>query len=375
MTFEKQKTAIIGTGMISPVYFNRLQRLNIIDLVACADIRTERAVASAEKFGVVAKTNEEIFADPDIKLVINTTYPLSHYEVAKAALLAGKHVYTEKMVAESVEQMDELIALAEEKGLYFGGAPDTFLCGAAQTARQLIDAGVIGTPTVAEAFLSRSYHHERNYTSDYKRFAFCRHGGIIFDMGSYYLSELVFLLGSIDKVFGFAQTRDADRKYQNPKCPLFGEDMTVETPNNVTGSLLFKNGTIATITMSSEAGTSSNRFVIHGTDGMIDLGDPNQFSGEIKVYNKAGKESIIQTNFAFFGEDFRGLGAADAMYALKNGRKPRCSGELSRHVLEAALGICESGENGTVYEMRTTCERPEPFKPGYTEYPELVLDI
>lgn len=375
MKLKKQSVAVIGCGMISPVYLNNLKHFNITELCACSDIIEDRTKERAKEYGIKASYNKEIFSDSDIKMIVNTTYPLSHYEIAKQALLSGKHVYTEKMVCETVEQMDELIDLADKKGLYFGGAPDTFLDASSQLARQVIDAGLIGTPTVAQAFLSRSYHHERFYTGDYKRFAFCRHGGIIFDMGAYYLTELIFLLGSITQVNGFAQIRDAERKYLNPKCPLYGDDMTVESWNNITGSLKFSSGVLAAFTMTSEGGAGSNRFVIHGTDGMIDLGDPNNFQGSIKIINKKGEESILHSPFGFGTGDWRGLGAADALYAIKNRRKPRCSGELCRHVLEAALGICESSESGKTYTMRTKCERPEPFKAGYTEYPELVLDL
>ncbi len=184
----KIRVALIGCGMISDIYCQNLTKMDIFDFVGVSDLIPERAQKRAEQYGVRAMTNEQIFADPSISLVINTTYPLSHYEVARQALLAGKHVYTEKMICETMEQANELQALAQEKGLYCGGAPDTFLSGAFQVARGLIDAGMIGTPTMVEIFLARSYHHERYYTGDEKRFAFCRHGGILFDMGAYYLS-------------------------------------------------------------------------------------------------------------------------------------------------------------------------------------------
>jgi predicted dehydrogenase len=277
------------------------------------------------------------------------------------------------MVCETVAQMDELMALAAERNLFFGGAPDTFLGGGAQLARVLLDSGLLGKPTMVSAFLSRSYHHERFYQGDYKRFAFCRHGGIIFDMGAYYLSELVFLLGGIAAVTGFSEIRDPDRTYSHPNCPLYGTPMTVETPNNVTGSLLFANGVMGQITMTSEGGCTSNRFVIHCTDGMIDLGDPNEYGESVRIVNKAGVESVIATPFAYTKGNNRGLGVLDAIYARRLGRTPRTDGALCRHVLEAALGICQSAEDGMTYRMKTTATRPQPLLPGYTEYPELVF--
>lgn len=369
----KTRVALIGCGMISKTYLTNLKSYDAVELVGCSDIIEERAVQRAEQFGIRKMTNEEILRDPSIEWVVNTTYPLSHYEVARAALEAGKNVYTEKMVCETVEQMDELMALAAERDLFFGGAPDTFLGGGAQLARVLLDSGLLGKPTMVSAFLSRSYHHERFYQGDYKRFAFCRHGGIIFDMGAYYLSELVFLLGGIAAVTGFSEIRDPDRTYSHPNCPLYGTPMTVETPNNVTGSLLFANGVMGQITMTSEGGCTANRFVIHCTDGMIDLGDPNEYGESVRIVNKAGVESVIATPFAYTKGNNRGLGVLDAIYARRLGRAPRTDGTLCRHVLEAALGICRSAEESVTYRMKTTAARPQPLTPGYTEYPELVF--
>lgn len=373
MTYRKFRVALVGSGMISAVYLKNLKKFDMVDLVGCSDIIPARAKARAEEFGIRAMTNEEIWADPSIDLVVNTTYPLAHYTVARAALESGKHVYTEKLMCETMQQAEELAALAKARGLFCGGAPDTFLGGSMQLARQLVDGGLIGTPTMLDAFLSRSYHHERYYTGDEKRFAFCRHGGILFDMGAYYLTSAVFLLGGLDKVCGFVQTRDPNRVYENPNSPLCGQPMTVETHNQAGGTLLFCSGAMGHLTVTSEGGAGANRFVLHGTEGKLDLGDPNEYESRIRYYNKKGEESVIATPFAYTGDNYRGLGVADAIYALQSGRPARCNGSLTTHVLEAALGIVQSSETGMTYQMKTTVTRPAPFLPGYTEYPELVL--
>ena len=148
---QKMKTALIGSGMISGIYLkNMKEQFDILELVGCSDIRPERSKARAEEFGVRCMTNEEIFADPSIEMVVNTTYPTAHFEVSKAALEAGKNVYCEKMTTLSVEQSTELMELAASKGLFVGGAPDTFLAGGMQLARQLLDSGIVGTPVAAE---------------------------------------------------------------------------------------------------------------------------------------------------------------------------------------------------------------------------------
>ncbi len=195
-TFRKVKTALIGCGMISDTYLENCCRVfNILDVVGCSDIKPERSAAQAGKYGIRQMTNEEILADPSIELVINTTYPVSHYAVSKAALLAGKHVYSEKMIAATLAEALELEQLARERQLLIGCAPDTFMGAGLQTARKILDAGLIGTPVAAQAILVRGYHHERMRTDPEKRFAFCPGGGIVFDVGCYYLTGLVNLLG------------------------------------------------------------------------------------------------------------------------------------------------------------------------------------
>lgn len=373
MGFSKLRVALIGCGMISAVYLKNLKKLDVFDLVGCSDLLPERARTRAEEYGIRAMTNEEIFSDPSIDMVINTTYPLAHYEVARAALLAGKHVYTEKMICETNGQAHELLALAQAKGLFFGGAPDTFLGGGMQMARRLLDSGAIGEPTMLEAFLARSYRHERFYTGAEKRFAFCRHGGILFDMGAYYLTGAVFLLGAIREVTGFTAIRRPDRVYENPNSPLCGKPMTVESPNHATGALRFAGDVLGTLTMTSECGGGANRFVLYGTDGYIDLGDPNNYDATIRLVGKSGRESVIETTFGYTGDNFRAIGAADAAYAILTGRAPRCSGALCCHVLEAALGIAQASATGTAVRLTGEVGRPAPLAPGYTEYPELVF--
>ena len=375
-TFRKVKTALIGCGMISDTYLENCCRVfNILDVVGCSDIKPERSAAQAVKYGIRQMTNEEILADPSIELVINTTYPVSHYAVSKAALLAGKHVYSEKMIAATLAEALELEQLARERQLLIGCAPDTFMGAGLQTARKILDAGLIGTPVSAQAILVRGYHHERMRTDPEKRFAFCPGGGIVFDVGCYYLTGLVNLLGPIRRVCGFSQTRDADiRVYRHPANPLYGQVMAIETPNNTAGTLEFSNQVISSFLTSSESINVTNSFVIHGTDGCLTLNDPNTFGGPILVRTRTGEALSVPLTHAYT-TNMRGLGAADLAYAIRNGRAARAGGATAIHTLEAALGIIESGESGRIYTMTTTAERAEPLVAGITEYPEMALDL
>lgn len=372
MEFKKIKTAVIGCGEISRIYMTNFMNLHIIDLIACSDIIPENAQKRANEFNITAMTNEEIFLSKDIQLVVITTFPLQHYNIAKEALLSGKSVYCEKTICVTLEEAEELQQIAKERNLFFGGAPDTFFSAAMQCARNIIDSGILGTPVMAQAFLSRSYRDHRDSTANRKKFVYCEHGGILYDMGAYYLTAMVFLLGAIKSVTGFSAIREPERVFEHPASPLYGKKMTVESTNMSTGSLVFENGAMGSFTMTSE-GTLKNHFYIYCTDGYIDLGDPNEFENVIRIYNKEEKESIITSPFAIYGDNLRGYGAAEAMYAHLSGKKARCNSELCTHVLEAALGISKSSEMGAVYNMTTSCERPTPFKSGYFENPELSL--
>lgn len=376
--FKPVKTALIGSGVISGTYLhNCCNRLKILDIVGCSDIKPERSSARASEFGIKKMTNEEIFEDPKIELVINTTYQLSHYEVTKAALLAGKNVYSEKMMAITFEQGLELARLADEKGLLYGCAPDTFLGAGLQTARQILDSGMIGTPVAAEAILVRSYHHERTMTTPDRMFVYTPGGGIIFDVGCYYLTSIVNLLGPINRACGFSQTREADsRVYKFPENPDYGKTMKIETPNNTAGVMEFKNGVLCPILTTTEGPGFTNHFTIYGTEGKLTLNDPNTFGGPVFVTTKADENAAMSMPITHaFTDNYRGIGTADLAYALRNGRKPRASYETALHTLEAACGIVKSGETDKFYHMTTTCERAEPLKPGYTEYPEMVFDL
>ena len=374
--FKPVKTAVIGCGVISGTYLNNCcKRFKILDVVGCSDIKPERSAARAAEYGIKQMTNQEILEDPKIELVINTTYQTSHYEVTKAALAAGKNVYSEKMMAVNFEQGLELSRLAQEKNLLYGCAPDTFLGAGLQTARRIVDSGLIGTPIAAEAILVRSYHQERTTVETDRHFVYRPGGGIIFDVGCYYLTSIVNLLGPINRVCGFSVTREENsRIYMNPDNPDYGKIMKIETPNLTAGALEFKNGVYCPILTTSEGPNFTNHFSIYGTEGKLTLNDPNEFTGRVMVRAKTGSDMEMPINHAFT-DNYRGLGAADLAYALRNGRKPRASWEAALHTFEAAWGLIKSGESDKFYKMTTTCERAEPIPAGYVENPETGLDI
>lgn len=375
--FKPVKTAIIGCGMISEIYLkNTVEYFQVLDVVGCADLVRERAQAKAEKYGIRCMTNEEIYQDPEIELVINLTYPTSHYEVTKAALLAGKNVHSEKMFAITLDQAKELRAIAEEKGLSLTAAPDTFLGARVQTARQIVDSGILGTPISAEILLQRCYTHQNWKKESEKRFAFCPGGSYINDMGGYYLTALVSLLGNISCVTGFYRTNEPNRVFHHPQNPEYGQPMLVDhAPNCYAAAMQFENGVLCTLNMTSEVRGGGSHYAIHGTQGSLYLDDPNNFGGPLMIELAAGGGKMEVPLTHAFSDNMRGLGAADAAYALRNGRKPRCGTDLIYHVYEAAQGIEVSCDTGRVYALQSRCQRPAPFAAGYMEYPEMVMDM
>ncbi len=374
--FKTFTVGVIGCGMISPCYFRNLcdgdnKRFKIVKVKGCSDIKPERAKQRAEEFGILQMTNEEILNDPEIDIVLNLTNHTSHVEVIEAALRAGKHVYSEKMIAPTFEEGKYLYNLAKGKGLMLCAAPDTFLGSSMQTARRLYDAGLIGEAVAGNAIMVRGYHHERFRTDPERRFAFCHGGGIIFDMGCYYFASLINILGPIKTVSGFSQTRGAnERVYMHPDQPHYGEIMKIESPNNTAAILEFESGALVTLTSTSES-VSEHYFMIHGTEGQLKLPDCNTYTGDVEMKLKTGDFMPMPKNF-MFTEDCRGLGLADMCYAILNNRPPRASGELALHMLEAADAITNQKGN---YKMTTTCTRPAPFAQGITEYPEMALDL
>lgn len=358
--FKRIKAALIGCGTISDIYLKNLtERFYIVEMVGCADLDRNKACEKAKKYGLSAMTVEEILEDEEIRIVINTTWPLSHYEITKSALQAGKCVYTEKMLAPEFEKGKELVDLAREKGLLFAAAPDTFLGGGWQSARNMLDNGWIGKPVVLNAACIRSYQDYGSVCCEPKSFVYGYGSGIPFDMGGYYLHAMINLLGPVRRVSGFAQTRESSRPYLNPRHPKFGQTFTVDSPNSMCASLEFENGTLANLLITSEAFSFEKPlFELYGEEGGMLLFDPNDFSGEIRIKRNTMTEYAMLSSLFPYNDDSRGLGVADMAYALAQNRKPRTDAEIGLHALEAMHGVCQSAQTGQVYRMTTRPERP-----------------
>jgi len=281
------KIGIVGCGSISAAYLTGAARFSLLEVAVCADIATERAQARADEFSVPkACSVEELMADPDIRIVVNLTIPDAHYSIAKAALLAGKSVYNEKPLTITREEGQELLQLARERELLLGSAPDTFLGGGIQTCRKLIDDGAIGTPVAATAFMM--CHGHESWHPD-PEFYYKVGGGPMFDMGPYYLTALVSLMGPVRRVTGSARVTFPERVITSE--PKQGTTITVDTPTHIAGVMDFANDAVGTIITSFDVWAANLPPIeIHGSEGSLSVPNPNGFGGNARLRRAAETE-------------------------------------------------------------------------------------
>ena len=360
---ERVKVGVVGCGNISSIYLeNCTKRFHrIVEIKTVCDLVPERSCAQAEKYGIAnVMSTQEMLADPEIELVLNITQPPNHYAVNKLSLEAGKHVYVEKPLGITKEQGEEVIALAKEKGLMIGGAPDTFLGGGLQMCRKLIDDGWIGEPIAATAFMTT--HGTESWHPD-PDFYYQPGAGPMLDMGPYYLTALISLMGPIKSVMGEARATFAERLITSE--PKYGDIIKVNVPTHINGLLQFESGALGTIMTTFDVWRSSlPRIEVYGSEGTLMAPDPNTFGGPVKVF-RPGMEAEQEVPIAFgYKENSRGLGLSDMAMAIRNGRIARTDASMTGHVLEAMLGIEESAKRGTRIALQSRCARPAPLPLG-----------
>lgn len=355
MSGTPMRVGIIGCGTISGTYLKNAQRFQAITIAACADLDPARAQEKAAEFGVPrACTVEELLADPAIELIVNLTIPRAHASVGQEVLAARKHLYTEKPLALTREDGRALLERARERGLRVGGAPDTFLGAGWQTGRKLIDEGAIGEPVAVIAHML-SHGHESWHPDP--AFYYQPGGGPLFDMGPYYLTALVSLLGPIRYVDGAARASFAERTITSQ--PRRGETIAVEVPTHAAAVLQFVNGAIATLVTSFDVWKSdAPRLEIHGSKGSLSLPDPNGFDGVVRLYRAGEGGWSDMPLIPGYGGNSRGIGVADLAEAIRDGRPHRASGDLTYHVLDVMQAIHEAAADGQRRTIESTCERP-----------------
>lgn len=359
---SRVKIAMIGVGNISGIYLKNItETFRELELVGVCDLVRERAEKAQADYNVprIYDTMYDAFADPEVQIILNLTRPYEHFEVSKAALLAGKHVYSEKPLGADLEEGKILRKLAEEKGLRLGGAPDTFLGAGIQTCRRLIDDGYIGTPVGSAAYMICRGHESWHPDPE---FYYKRGGGPMFDMGPYYLTAMINLMGGIDRVFSASRVTFPERMITSR--PLAGSRIRVDVNTYIAGTVQYASGAIGTIFTTFDAyfpGSKSRFIEIYGSEGTLFVPDPNGFSGKIELYRP--EESDVKELPVTFGypDNSRALGLADMAKAIESGRPARCDVQQTYHVLECIEGFETSARTGAWTKIESEYRRARPM--------------
>ncbi|MFC4856391.1 Gfo/Idh/MocA family protein [Actinophytocola glycyrrhizae] len=343
---------IVGAGVISDTYLENLTSFPDVRVLRIADLDPARAAAQADKHGVPRSgTTAELLADADVELVVNLTIPVAHVEIGLAALDAGKHVWAEKPLALDRASGRKLLDRAREKGLRVASAPDTVLGAGLQTARRAVDDGRIGEPRTALAMFQtpgpESWHPA-------PEFLFQTGGGPLLDMGPYYLTELVQLLGPIRRVTG-AGGRNRETRVIG-SGPRAGTEFAVTVPTTVTALVDFERGGSAQVVLSFDSALHRTLLEVTGTLGAVVVPDPNRFDGPTLVHT-LGSTDLTELPAAGHSAS-RGTGALELARAIRAGVPERASGELAYHVLDAMLAIEESIASGEPAPVESTVEVP-----------------
>ena len=370
------KIGLIGCGHIAETYFRAEKYFNNIKIIKCADINEKASKRCALNFGIKSVTVNELLKDKEIEIILNLTIPKAHYQISKKALINGKHVYSEKPLAINLNDGKKLLKISKKKKLYLGNAPDTFLGGGIQKSKELVEKNIIGNVKLGNAVFAfpgiQSYHPnpEPWFTK--------KEGGPVIDMGPYYITALVNLLGPAKKVTG---TIIQGQKYRTIGIgPKKGKKFKVECPTTYLSTITFKNNSIIRLTLSFDViAHQRNHIELYGEKGSMIVPDPNMFGGSVLTCNKLGdnwkefktskmplgriniRTQSSRANETPTNANYRGVGLSEMAYSIENKRKHLCSGETSLHVLDIITSIMKAASSGKIQYINTFCVKPKKF--------------
>ena len=370
------KIGLIGCGHIAETYFRAEKYFNNIKIIKCADINEKASKRCALNFGIKSVTVNDLLKDKEIEIILNLTIPKAHYQISKKALINGKHVYSEKPLAINLNDGKKLLKISKKKKLYLGSAPDTFLGGGIQKSKELVEKNIIGNVKLGNAVFAfpgiQSYHPnpEPWFTK--------KEGGPVIDMGPYYITALVNLLGPAKKVTG---TIIQGQKYRTIGIgPKKGKKFKVECPTTYLSTITFKNHTVIRLTLSFDViAHQRNHIELYGEKGSMIVPDPNMFGGSVLTCNKLGdnwkefktskmplgriniRTQSSRANEAPTNANYRGVGLSEMAYSIENKRKHLCSGEISLHVLDIITSIMKAARSGKIQYINTFCAKPKKF--------------
>ncbi len=365
MSGKRVGVGFIGTGNISSAYLKAILGRDgmpgfpVLDVRGLADMRPEAAQARADEFGLKAMSIDAMLADPEIALIINLTIPRAHVDVGLKCLAAGKHVYSEKPLGINFAEGRKLLDAANAAGLRIGSAPDTFLGGSHQQARAVVDSGALGQLIGGTAFMQcpghESWHPDPAFYYDIG-------GGPMLDMGPYYITDLVNLLGPVAKVLAMSSRLRLERPVTSE--PKRGQIMPVKIDTHVTGSLGFANGAIVQIGMSFDVAAHKHvPLELYGTDASLIVPDPNFFGGDVELKKRGRDEewTKVEVTAPYADGNYRSLGVADMAQGILEGRPHRANGDLALHVLEVMEAFETASRDERVVAIKTPVERPAPL--------------
>ena len=370
------KIGLIGCGHIAETYFRAHKYFNNFQIIKCADIKEEVAKKCASKYGIKSLTVKEILNDNEIEIILNLTIPKAHYEVAKKALLHNKHVYSEKPMAINLDQGKELFKLAKKKKLYIGNAPDTFLGGGNQKSKELLENNLIGKINLGNAIFA--FPGVQSYHPNPEPWFAKKEGGPVIDMGPYYLTALVNLLGPAKEVTG--SLMKGVKKRTIGIGPKKGKKFKVKCPTTYLSTIVFENNTIIRLTLSFDViAHQRNHIEFYGSKGSIIIPDPNMFGGSVYLCQKLGQPwkeyktqkmplgkinirgKSLRANESPINANYRGVGLAEMAYCIENKKTHRCNGQLSLHVLDIIKSTMKASITGKKQKIKTTCKIPKKF--------------
>ena len=370
------KVGLIGCGHISETYFRAEKYFNNIKIVKCADINHANALKCAKTYKIKALSVKDLFKDQEVEIILNLTIPKAHYQVAKQSLLNGKHVYSEKPMAINFKDGLDLVKIAKKKKLYIGNAPDTFLGGGIQKSKELVEKNILGKISLGNAIFA--FPGVQSYHPNPEPWFAKKEGGPVIDMGPYYLTALVNLLGPAKKVTG--SIMEGVKRRTIGIGPKKNKTFKVECPTTYLSTIQFENGTIIRLTLSFDViAHQRNHIELYGSKGSMIVPDPNMFGGSVYVCNKLGDPwKEYKTNKMHLGKinirsqssranesptnaNYRGAGLAEMAYSIENKKINKCNGELSLHVLDIIQSTMKACKTNKPQVIKTTCKKPSLF--------------
>ena len=370
------KVGLIGCGHIAETYFRAEKYFNNIKIIKCADINLKAAKKCSKEYGIKFLSVNEILKDQEVEIILNLTIPKAHYKISKKALINGKHIYSEKPLSINLKDGKELLKISRRKKLYLGNAPDTFLGGGIQKSKELVEKNMIGKIKLGNAVFA--FPGIQSYHPNPEPWFAKLEGGPVIDMGPYYITALVNLLGPAKKVSGRIINGS---KYRTIGIgPKKGRKFKVNCPTTYLSTITFKNNTVIRLTLSFDViAHQRNHIELYGEKGSMIVPDPNMFGGSVFTCKKLGdnwkefkttkmhlgkiniRTQSSRANEAPTNANYRGAGLSEMAYSIEKKRKHLCNGEISLHVLDIITSIMKASKSGVNQSINTDCVKPKKF--------------